>query len=221
MFPVKCKAILKLINDEILEYGFASYSAEEQHLDFTAQFVPILQINSEVKVICTENGVTTHIFTGNVYLSSSKLLRVISLRCAFIGGAEKVLAAHVPFDAQIYVPAFSRSFFAGRLIYKWKECRIKAISMNGAAIECPEMIDEYADKITIKISDPIFSRPTEIELHTGEKGLMFGNHTKYKYKIGKINKRCESELRAFIRKSNMALLGDVEMIDEQALYNGL
>ena len=65
--------------------------------------------------------------------------------------------------------------------------------MNGAAIECPEMIDEYADKITIKISDPIFSRPTEIDLHTGEKGLMFGNHTKYKYKIGKINKRLPSE----------------------------
>lgn len=218
MFPVKCKAILKQMNNEILEYGIASYSAQDQYLDFTAQFVPILQINSEVKVVCTENGVTTHIFTGSVYLSSSKLLRVVSLRCAFIQGAEKVLAAHIPFEAQVFVPAFRHSFLMNKLIYKWENCCIKSISMNGAAIECPEIIGEYDDKITIKISDPIFSKPTEIHLHTGEKGLMFGNHTKYKYKIGKINKRCESELGAFIRKANMALLGDVEMIDEHTLY---
>lgn len=37
MFPVKCKAILKLMNDEVLEIGFASYSAQDQYLDFTAQ----------------------------------------------------------------------------------------------------------------------------------------------------------------------------------------
>lgn len=219
MFPAKCKAILKLMNNEILEYGFASYSAQDQYLDFTSQFVPILQINSQVKVICSENGVTTHIFTGNVYLSSSKLLRVIDLKCAFMQGAEKVLAAHVPFEAQIFVPVFRHTIFANKLIYKWESCSIKAISMNGAAIECPEIIGEYDEKVTIKIADPIFSKPTEIHLHTGEKGLMFGNHTKYKYKIGKISKRCESELRTFIRKSNMALLGNVEMIDEQTLYD--
>ena len=113
MFPVKCKAILKLMNDEVLEIGFASYSAQDQYLDFTAQFVPILQINSEVKVICSENGVSTHIFTGNVYLSSSKLLRVVSLKCAFLHGAEKVLAAHIPFEAQVYVPAFKHQFCMG------------------------------------------------------------------------------------------------------------
>lgn len=219
MFPVKCKAILKLINGEILEYGFASYSAEDQHLDFTAQFVPILQINSKVTVVCTENGVTTHVFTGDVYLSSPKLLRVISLKCAFILGAERVLAAHVPFEAQVYVPAFRHGLFANRLTYRWEECCIKAISMNGAAIECPEIVSEFADKITIKISDPIFSKPTELHLHTGEKGLMFGNHTKYKYKIGKINKRCESELSTFIRNANMALLGNIELVDEQTLFS--
>ena len=218
MFPVKCKAILKLMNDEVLEIGFASYSAQDQYLDFTAQFVPILQINSEVKVICSENGVSTHIFTGNVYLSSSKLLRVVSLKCAFLHGAEKVLAAHIPFEAQVYVPAFKHQFRVNKLIYRWEQCCIKAISMSGAAIECPEIIGEYDDKLTIKISDPIFSKPTELHLHTGEKGLMFGNHTKYKYKIGKINKRCEAELSSFIRKANIALLGNVEMIDEQMLY---
>ena len=38
-------------------------------------------------------------------------------------------------------------------------------------------------------------------------------------KIGKINKRCENELRAFIRNANMALLGNIEMVDEQTLYS--
>lgn len=218
MFPLKCKAILKTMNDDLLEIGFASYSAQEQHLDFTAQFVPILKINSEVKVVCSENGVTTHVFTGNVYLSSDKLLRVISLKCAFLRGAEKVLAAHIPFNAQIYLPAFKHTLFVNKLIYKWQDCNIKAISMHGVAIECPEILSEYEDKITVRIAEPIFSKPTELHLHTGEKGLMFGNHTKYKYKFGKINKRSESELSSFIRNANMSLLGNVEMIDEQTLY---
>lgn len=218
MFPAKCKAILKTMKDEVLEIGYASYSAQDQYLDFTAQFVPIIQINEQIKVICSENGVTTHIFIGNVYLSSSKLLRVISLKCAFLRGAEKVLAAHIPFEAQIYLPAFKHKLFVNKLMYKWHECNIKAISMNGVAIECPGILTEFEDKVTIKISDPIFSKSTELHLHTGEKGLMFGNHTKCKYKIGKINKRCESELSSFIRKANMALLGNIEMIDEQTLY---
>jgi len=218
LFPAKCKAILKNMKDEVLEIGYVSYSAQDQYLDFTAQFVPIIPINEQVKVICSESGITTHVFIGNVYLSSTKLLRVISLKCAFIHGAERVLAAHIPFEAQIYLPAFKHKLFVNKLMYKWQDCSIKAISLNGAAIECPEILSEYEEKITIKISDPIFTKPTELHLHTGEKGLMFGNHTKYKYKIGKISKRCESELRAFIRAANIALLGNVEMIDEKTLY---
>ena len=101
MFPLKCKAILKTINNDILEIGHATYSSQNKSIDFIAPFVPILQMDTEVKVICSENDITTHIFTGKVYLSSEKLLRVVSLNCVFIKGAEKLLAAHSPFEAQV------------------------------------------------------------------------------------------------------------------------
>ena len=218
MFPTKCKAVLKTINNDILETGFVSYSAQGQSLDFTSQFVPILQINSKVKVVCTENNVITHVFSGDVYLSSPKLLRVISLKCAFISGAEKVLCADIPFCAQILLPIFRHKLFTSKLNYKWQECNIQYISLHGAAIQCPEILSEFEDKITIKVSSPVFSKPTEIHLHTGEKGLMFGNHTKYKYKIDKLNKRAETELRSFIKQANINILGNIEMIDEASLY---
>ncbi len=218
MFPTKCKAVLKTINNDILETGFVSYSAKGQSLDFTSQFVPILQIDSKVKVVCTENNVITHVFSGDVYLSSPKLLRVISLKCAFISGAEKVLCADIPFRAQILLPIFRHKLFTNKLTYKWQDCDVQSISLHGAAIKCPEILSEFEDKITIRIAEPIFSKPTEIHLHTGEKGLMFGNNTKYRYKIEKLNKRAETELRSFIKQVNINILGNIEMIDEASLY---
>jgi hypothetical protein len=74
LFPAKCKAILKNLKDEVLEIGYVSYSAQDQSLDFTAQFVPIIPINEQVKVVCSESGVSTHVFIGNVYLSSTKTI---------------------------------------------------------------------------------------------------------------------------------------------------
>ncbi len=218
MFPAKCKAILKTIDNNILETGFASYSAQGQYIDFTSPFVPIMKIKSKIKVVCSDNGVITHVFTGEVYLSSPRLLRVVSLKCAFLTGAEKALAADINFDAQILLPAFHHTLFINKLIYKWQNCTIKAISTRGVALECDEILDQFAEKVTVKISEPVFSKPTELNLHTGEKGLMFGNHTKYKYKIGKLSKRAEAELCNFIRQANIRLLGTIEIIDENTLY---
>lgn len=218
MFPLKCKAILKTINNDILEIGHATYSSQNKSIDFIAPFVPILQMDTEVKVICSENDITTHIFTGKVYLSSEKLLRVVSLNCVFIKGAEKLLAAHSPFEAQVLLPAFKHKLIFSKLMYKWHTCNIRAISIRGLAIECPEILSDFEEKITVRISEPVFSKPTEIHLHTGQKGLMFGNHTKYKYKLGKLSKRAETELLNFIRQFNLSLLGNIDIIDEKTIY---
>ncbi|MBP1564508.1 MAG: hypothetical protein J6A58_01960 [Oscillospiraceae bacterium] len=218
MFPLKCKAILKTMRDDVLEIGHAVFSSQNQSIDFIASFVPILQMDTEVKVICSEDDITTHIFTGKVYLSSEKLLRVVSLKCVFIKGAEKLLAAHAPFEAQVLLPAFKHKLIFNKLTYKWHPCNIRAISIRGLAIECPEILSEYEEKITVRISEPIFSKPTDIRLHTGQKGLMFGNHTKYKYKLGKLSKRAETELLIFIRQFNLSLLGNIDMIDESTIY---
>lgn len=218
MFPTKCKAVLKTIDNNILETGFASYSAGGQYIDFTSPFVPIMKIKSKVKVVCSDNGVITHVFTGEVYLSSPKLLRVVSLKCAFLSGAEKALAADITFNAQILMPVFHHTLFINKLMYKWQSCCVKAISTRGVAFECDEILDEFVEKVTIKIASPVFSKPTDLNLHTGEKGLMFGNHTKYKYKIGKLSKRAEAELCNFIRQANKQLLGSIEIIDENTLY---
>ena len=217
MFPVKCKAILKTTDDEIIELGFASYSAENQSVDFTASFVPIMQMDTEVKVVCTENSKTTHVFFGKVYLSSQKLLRVVSLKCVFLKGAEKAIAANIPFEGQILLPVLKKKLFS-KVTYEWQLCTINAISTRGVAIECPEILPEYSEKIKIRIFEPVFSKPTELSLNSVQKGLMFGNKTKYKYKIGKLSNHTEAELCEYIKKSNLALLGSIELIDESELY---
>ncbi len=217
MFPVKCKAILKTTDDEILEIGCASYSAENQSVDFTASFVPIMQMDTDVKVVCTENSKTTHVFFGKVYLSSQKLLRVVSLKCVFLKGAEKSIASNIPFEGQILLPVLRKKLF-GKVSYEWQLCTINAISVRGVALECQEIPEAYSEKIKIRIFEPVFSKPTELSLNTVQKGLMFGNHTKYKYKIGKLSNHTEAELCEYIKKSNLALLGNIELIDESELY---
>lgn len=217
MFPVKCKAILKTTDDEILELGYASYSSQDQSLDFTAQFVPILQMDTDVKVVCTENSNTTHVFFGKVYLSSQKLLRVVSLKCVFLKGAEKSIASNIPFEGQILLPTMKKKLFS-KISYEWQICTISAISVRGVAIECPEIPPDYSEKVKIRIFEPVFSKPTEISLNSVQKGLMFGNRTKYKYKIGKLSNHTEAELCEYIKKSNLSLLGSIELIDESELY---
>ncbi len=206
MFPESCKAILKTIDNNILEYGKASISIKDKSIDFTAQFVPLIKIGAQAKIICIENNVSTHVITGSVYLSSDKLLRLVNIRCVLISGAEKVLSAPVSVSAQIYMPELKNGIFSKKIVHRWKECLITNISLDRITFRSAQIMCEYENDIKIKIGSPVFDKDTEISLRIAKQGLMFGKKSKYHYHILSLRNRESSQLEEFIWKCSLALV---------------
>lgn len=207
MFPSNCKAILKTIDDNIIEYGQVTVSLKEKYAEFSSQFVPLLKIETEAKIICMEGTVTTHIITGRVYLSSKNLLRLISIKCTLIPGAENVLETPTFIRAKIYKPILKRGIFnKNKIVYKWDECTIISVSMKSISFRSSRIMCEYENQIKLKIGNPIFSKEAELNLQIASSGLMFGKNSKYSYNIIKLKEHEQTELAEYIK------LGCLEML---------
>lgn len=207
MFPSNCKAILKTLDESIVEYGQASVSLKERFAEFSSQFVPLLKIGTQAKIICVTENTSTHIITGEVYLSSKNLLRLISIKCTLMPGAENVLETPAFLRAKIYKPIMKKGIFSkNKIAYKWDECTITSFSMKHITFRSSRIMCEYEDHIKLKIGPPVFSKDTEISLQIAGNGLMFGKNSKYNYKITKLKEREQKELAEFIK------LGNLEMI---------
>lgn len=72
-------AVLKTEDDKVLEYGTARASIQEGSIDFKNEFVPLFKMGTRLKVVRTHEGVETHSFIGEVYLSAEKLLRLVQI----------------------------------------------------------------------------------------------------------------------------------------------
>lgn len=207
MFPSNCKAILKTIDESVTEYGQVTVSLKERFAEFSSQFVPLLKIGTEARITCLEGMTSTHIITGQVYLSSKNLLRLVSIKCTLLPGAETVLETPAFLRAKIYKPVMKNGIFSkNKIVYKWDECTITSLSMKNISFRCSRIMCEYEDLIKLKIGHPVFSKETEISLQIASNGLMFGNNSKYVYRILKLKEREQKELADFIK------LGNLEMI---------
>lgn len=80
-------AVLKTEEDKVLEYGTACASIQEGSIEFKNEFVPLFKMGTRLKVVRVHDGVETHSFTGEVYLSAEKLLRLVSVRDEVLSGA--------------------------------------------------------------------------------------------------------------------------------------
>lgn len=207
MFPSNCKAVLKTMDENIVEYGQANISLKEKFVEFTSQFVPLLKIDTEAKIICLEGISSTHIITGKVYLSSKNLLRLVEIKCTLIPGAERVLETPTFIRAKIYKPVVKKGMFSkSKIVHKWDDCTIISISLEKIAIRASRIMCEYEDQLKIKIGSPIFTKETEINLQLAQNGLMFGKNSKYIYKITKLKESEQEELADFIKLGSLELI---------------
>lgn len=207
MFPSNCKAVLKTLDDNIVEYGQANISLKEKYVEFSSQFVPLLKIDTEAKIICLEGNASTHIITGRVFLSSKNLLRLIDIRCTLIPGAEKFLETPTFLRAKIYKPIVKKGIFSkNKIAHKWDDCTVISVSMNQIVLRASRIMCEYENQLKIKIGNPIFSKETEITLQLAQNGLMFGKNSKYIYKIVKMKEKEQAELAEYIKLGSMELI---------------
>ena len=80
-------AVLKTLDDKIVEYGAASVIVEEQSIEFKSQFVPLFKMGTPLKIVYIEKDIEIQVFIGEVYLSSQQFLKLISLKDEVLPGA--------------------------------------------------------------------------------------------------------------------------------------
>ena len=207
MFPSNCKAILKSMDENIVENGQVSVSLKERFAEFTSQFVPLLKINAAAKIICMEGIASTHIITGKVFLSSKNLLRLVDIKCTLIPGAENVLEIPTFIRAKIYKPIVKSGIFSkNKIVHKWDDCTIISTSLKQMVIRSSRIMCEYEDMLKIRVGSPVFSKECDINLQLAQNGLMFGKSTKYIYKISKLKEKEQAELSDFIKLGSLELI---------------
>lgn len=80
-------AVLKTTEDKVLEYGTACASISEGSIEFKNEFVPLFKMGTRLKIVRLHDKVETHSFTGEVYLSAEKMLRLVSVTDEVLPGA--------------------------------------------------------------------------------------------------------------------------------------
>lgn len=96
-FPAR----LKTPDDRLLEVGKASISPENGTVDFQNEFVQLFKMDTIVKIVLLKDDVEIQSFTGKVYLSSQKLLRIVDVRDDVLVGAKSVCLFNVALNGHV------------------------------------------------------------------------------------------------------------------------
>jgi hypothetical protein len=111
-------AVLKTHDDQFLSSGFAIFSKEDRYVEFRSDFVPLVRFGKEAKIIETRNGREYHCFAGQVYLSSSALLRIVGVTDSLLDPSELEVPQKIFMDAMVIAqtkyqePQFSAQIYA-------------------------------------------------------------------------------------------------------------
>lgn len=169
-------AILKTLDDKILEYGSASVSVEDQSLDFKSEFVPLFKMGTQLKVVWVQSGVEAMSFEGEVYLSSQKMLRLVALKDTVLPGASSAFTYEVSFTgnatatiepAEEQPKRFSflhRRSSSAPVVQKFP-VSIYAISLSQIKFTCDVCLPK-GQMVTLNVSQPISLKdlPLQVEV---------------------------------------------------------
>lgn len=96
---VQFPAVLTAFEGRIEEYGSARPVPDSTSLEFFGEFVPLLRMGETVTVIRLLDGVEAQVFTGQVYLSTRELLRLVDV-------TETILPPLLELSVEVEIPAF-------------------------------------------------------------------------------------------------------------------
>ncbi len=102
----KFPAVLKYPDNKLIENGTACVFPEDGKLEFTSDFLPIFKMGTRLTVLHQENNLDVQVYEGEVYLSSRRLLRLVSLSDEVLPGAASLGAydTHMTGRASIITP---------------------------------------------------------------------------------------------------------------------
>lgn len=103
MNPIYFTSTLKSEDGQILEYGQAFLSQDKEGtVNFTGDFVPLIRIGETVCISRTLGEREMERFTGQVYLSSRRLLQVVGVSSPALAEAHRIFDTNANLAADIY-----------------------------------------------------------------------------------------------------------------------
>lgn len=164
-------AVLKTEDDKLLEYGTACASIREGSIEFKNEFVPLFKMGTRLVVVRVHDGVETHRFSGEVYLSAEKMLRLVSVSDEVLPGAASAYLYDVQLDgsASAMLAPKRRLFHIGRsdglASLQVFPISIYAISLNQLRFTC-KMTLPQGQRLTVDLSGPprLEQLPIQVDL---------------------------------------------------------
>lgn len=166
-------AVLKTPEGKVLEYGTACASIREGSIDFKSEFVPLFKMGTPLQVVRTKDEVETQVFSGESYLSTEKLLRLVSVRDEVLPGAVSAYMYDVELSgtasAMVQPKEQRHRFFSlgGRQeeLPVWQEfpVAVYALSVSQVKFTCQVPLVQ-GQRITLSAGDLLSEVPLEVEL---------------------------------------------------------
>lgn len=164
-------AVLKTVDDKILEYGTARASIQEGSIEFKNEFVPLFKMGTRLKIVRVHDNVETHSFMGEVYLSAEKLLRLVSVTDQVLPGAATAYLYDVKMDgtASAMLAPQRRLFRIGRPdglpSLQVFPISVYALSMSQLRFTCSVQLPQ-GQRLTVNVPQPyLFEQlPIQVEL---------------------------------------------------------
>lgn len=198
MTPPYFNAVLKTDKDLFLEVGTACVYVESESVDFKNEFVPLMKLGETAKVVRTDGSDETQSFVGKVYLSSRKLLRIVSVKDYILPNAAKHLSVTVPIQAVVTpVTLLTRK-------HKTAYAILHFLSMHTIKFTCREKFEPGQKLlITIPSSTPGGAAMRDISVSV-YKNIIFGeNETGYHCTVLDIPAPCVPMLRTYLELENV------------------
>ncbi len=198
MIPNRFEAVLKTEDDRILETGVACISAEDQSIEFKNEFVPLLKLGSTAKIVRIEDEREIHCFTGQVYLSSRRLLRIISISDELFPEAFNYLWLNTSIHAKIF-PATSNVAPVYGEESSGFDAEVYYVSLKNIKFTSKKQF-HVGQKLYLYAHEPIGLDMVELEIF---QIISFGkNVVGYRCKIASLSEPCCSSLKSYLEKYN-------------------
>lgn len=201
-------AILKTPEGKTLEYGTASICVEDQSLDFSGEFVPICKMGTCLQIIRTQKDFETQQFTGKVYLSTQRMLRLVSITDEILSGAMVAYNYDTEMDGRV-VASVVREDVPSRfsLLHKQMEhfpsveefpVKINTISLAQIRFICNKTLSMH-QRITLSTELPIRLNSLHMEI---VQPVIFGpsEASSYLCRILNLSEENYETLSSFVRK---------------------
>lgn len=205
------KALLKTEDGAVLEEGYACILHQNRAVEFRSGFVPLMKFGTTAHIVRVMEDQETHCFTGQVYLSSPKLLRIINVSDKLLAEAELALSVETSIHAKLSPVLSQAETFhlpIGKLI-KF-EAEIYSISMTTIKFTSNEKFAVGA-QLNIGTEDPVHLKKVLVEVF---QTIDFGKEKNgYRCRILSMPEQSKTNLSEYLEKLNQ-IFPVIEVDDE-------